>query len=75
LESINAFRTTDQREEEYYNVPLIRSGVLEMLARGENKATIIKELFKDWGDPIRDALLGAADSSSEHFKNIDTNEL
>jgi hypothetical protein len=46
-----------------------------MLARGENKTTIIKELFKDWGDPIRDALMGAADSSSERFKNVDTNEL
>ena len=75
LKSINAFRTQEQQEEEYYNVPLIRSGVLEMLARGENKATIVKELFKDWGDPIREALMGAADSSSEYLKNIDTNKL
>jgi hypothetical protein len=47
LEMINMYRTEEEQKEEYFNVPLIRSGVLEMLANGENKKTIIKELFKD----------------------------
>jgi hypothetical protein len=47
LEMINMYRTEEQQREEYFNVPLIRAGVLEMLANGENKKTIIKELFKD----------------------------
>ena len=75
LEMINMYRTEEQQREEYFNVPLIRAGVLEMLANGENKKTIIKELFKDWSDPIRDALLGAMDSQNGHLKNEDKNEL
>lgn len=47
LKMINMYRTEEEQKEEYFNVPLIRAGVLEMLSNGEDKKTIIKELFKD----------------------------
>lgn len=75
LETINSYRSPEQQEDSYFNVPLIRAGLLEMLAEGQDRVTIIKELFKNWSDPIREGLLGASDNSMKFLKNSDVNEL